>query len=66
MGLNEWANSMVSKIGWKDIALVKLSVFFFALMIAKVWNPILSLEWYWYAVLFIIFALKPLYSTFKK
>ncbi len=66
MGLNEWANSRISKEGWKDIALIKLSAFFFALMLAKVWAPVLSLEWYWYAVLFIVFALKPVYSAFKK
>ncbi|MBN2102117.1 MAG: hypothetical protein JW716_04570 [Candidatus Aenigmarchaeota archaeon] len=54
------------KKNWKDIALVKLCVFFFALMVAKLWNPVLSLEWYWYGLLFVIFAIKPLYSIFSK
>jgi len=66
MKFSKWMNSKISKEGWQDIALIKLCVFFFALMIAKLWSPILSLEWYWYGLLFIIFAIKPFYSIFRK
>ncbi len=36
------------KAGWADIALTKIAVFAGALLIAKLWTPILSLDWYWY------------------
>ena len=65
MGLFDWANSKIKGMDWTDIALTKLSVFAFALMIAKLWMPILNLEWYWYLVIFIIAAIKPFYKMFK-
>ena len=34
------------KADWIDIALTKIAVFAGALFIAKLWNPILDLEWY--------------------
>ncbi len=59
-GFTEWADARVQKLSWIDMGLVKLSVFAFALMIAKLWEPILSLEWYWYAIIFIAAAIPPL------
>ncbi len=65
MGLFEWANSKIKEMDWTDIALTKLAVFAFALMIAKLWMPILNLEWYWYFMIFIIATIKPFYRMFK-
>jgi hypothetical protein len=53
------------KAGWVDIALTKIAVFAAALLIAKLWTPILSLEWYWYFAVWIIAAIKPLNAFFK-
>jgi hypothetical protein len=48
---------MKKKIGrmnpW-DMALVKIAVAGFALLVAKLWSPVLSLEWYWYGLIFIV------------
>lgn len=61
-----WANSKIKKMNWVDIKLVKWSVFFFALLIAKLWSPLLSLDWYWYALIAILAAIKPTYKMLKK
>jgi hypothetical protein len=41
-------------------------VFAFALMLAKLWPPLLSLEWYWYGLVFVAAAIKPMYVYFSK
>ena len=59
-----WADSKVKKLGWVDIAFVKMSVLFFALMIVKFWPEILSLSWGWYAGAFVVLAIRPLTKVF--
>ena len=41
---------------------VKLAVAAFTLMVAKLWPPLLSLDWYWYLLIAIVAASFP----FKK
>ncbi len=53
------------KADWADILLIKLGVFAFALMIAKLWDPILSLDWYWYLIISLVAAVKPLKTFFQ-
>jgi hypothetical protein len=48
-----------------DIGLVKIAVIAAALLIAKLWQPILGLEWYWYLLVCIAAAVRP-FSTFLK
>jgi len=63
-----WADSKVkaAKLGWVDVQLIKLSVAGFVLMIAKLWEPLLSLDWYWYAIIFVLAAIKPAYKVLGK
>ncbi|MDD4050232.1 MAG: hypothetical protein PHX47_04485 [Candidatus ainarchaeum sp.] len=61
----DYFNKKIKKYNWTDIALIKLSVLFFTLMLAKLCPNILSLEWYVYLILFIIFAILPLKKIFK-
>lgn len=49
-----------------DIGLIKIAVFAATLLIAKLWPDILSFDWYWYAILWITAAIKPLYTFFTK
>ena len=65
MNMFEWGNSKIEKFKWLDIGLLKLSVAAFILMVAKLWAPILSLEWYWYGVIFLLAAIKPLKVMFS-
>jgi len=48
------------------MGLVKLSVFAFALMVAKLWEPILSLEWYWYGIIFVLAAIPTTIRIFRQ
>ena len=61
-----WANSKVKNLSWLDVKLTQLSAVGAALMIAKLWTPLLSLDWYWYAVIFVLAAIKPVYNALKK
>ncbi len=65
MGFNTWANSKLKKTTWVDVSLIKISAAAFALMVAKLWEPLFSLDWYWYAIIFVITAIKPAYKAFK-
>lgn len=56
----------IKKMHWYDISLVKMSVLFFTLMIAKFWPGILGLEWYYYLILGVLFAIVPAGKVFKK
>lgn len=53
------------KAGIIDMGLTKLAVFAGALFIAKLWDPILSLEWYWYLIIWVVAAIKPLATVLK-
>lgn len=61
----EMLNKKIKKMKWTDIALVKLSVLFFTLMLAKLWPDILSLEWYVYLIVFLLLAIVPCVRMFK-
>jgi len=65
MSFNTWANSKLKNISWVDVSLIKISAGAFALMVAKLWEPLISLDWYWYAIIFVIVAIKPAYDAFK-
>jgi hypothetical protein len=65
MGFMDWMDSKTKNLDGLDIQLIKLSVFFFTLMLAKLWAPLLSLEWYWYALVFVLAGIKPIYDVFK-
>ena len=60
MSIITFWNKKIKKMDWSDIGLIKLSTAAFILMIAKLWTPLLSLDWYWYAIIGILAAIKPL------
>jgi hypothetical protein len=62
----KWCNKNIKKYKWEDIALIKLSVLFFTLMLAKLWPGILSLDWYVYLIIFVLLAIPPVVKMFKK
>ena len=49
-----------------DIRLMGLMGFAFGLMIAKLWEPILYLDWYWYLIIALLASIKPLITFFKQ
>jgi len=47
-------NKKLKKMTHWDIALLKIAVVGFTLLVAKLWAPLLSLEWYWYGLIFLV------------
>lgn len=66
MSLGAWADSRIEKCHLIDIQLIKLSVAAFVLMLAKLWRPLLSLDWYWYALIAVLAGIKPVYKVLGK
>ena len=66
MNLFKWAIERTKKMDVWDIGFVKIFSFAGGLLIAKLWKPILSLDWYWYLVILLLANIKPTYSFFKK
>ncbi|PIR14049.1 hypothetical protein COV49_00230 [Candidatus Falkowbacteria bacterium CG11_big_fil_rev_8_21_14_0_20_39_10] len=55
----------MKKLKWYDIGLYKLCVFSVALLIAVWWPALVSLDWYWYAIVFLLTLARLLYVMFK-
>ncbi len=66
MFLTIWADAKIQKLDWLDISLIKISVAGFVLMIAKLWEPLLILNWYWYALILVLAVLRPMFKIFSK
>lgn len=66
MGYFNWVDAKIRKYDWTDIGLIKLSVACFVLMIAKVWQPLLSLDWSWYGIICVLSAIKPVSKLIQK
>ena len=49
-----------------DIRLAVLVGLAFGLMNAKLWEPILYLDWYWYLVIALLASIKPMMTFFKQ
>jgi len=49
-----------------DIRLSGLAGIFAGLFLAKLWFPILSLDWYWYVIGILIASIKPVITFFKQ
>ena len=58
MSFKSWVDSKTKKCDLIDIKLIQLSSAAFVLMIAKLWKPLLSLDWYWYGVIFVLAMIK--------
>jgi len=59
-------DSKIKKCDLIDIKLIRLSSAALVLMIAKIWKPLLSLDWYWYGVIFVLAMIKPIYKMLSR
>jgi hypothetical protein len=70
MSLMSWMEGNIQKMKWYDMSLTKMSVMFFTLFLITIWDAfrvfVLSIEWYWYLVLFVLFALPVMIKMFSK
>ena len=65
MGLFTWADEKVKKFRWYDFSVLKVSMVFFGLWLAKVWSPILSFNSWVYFVVFVVGAVYLWYRMFS-
>jgi len=49
MSFKNWLDLKIRKCNLIDLKLFQLSSAALVLMIAKLWKPLLSLDWYWYS-----------------
>jgi len=54
------------KFSFIDFRLNALAGFAVGLMVAKLWNPILSLNWYLYLIIAIAASIKPMITFIKQ
>jgi hypothetical protein len=66
MSCMKWVNSKIKNFKWYDMSMVKLAVVAFTLMLVTFWPSLASLKWYWYAIMFVLLTIKPMYTLFKK
>ncbi len=66
MSITSWADLQIKKFNWVDIQFIKIAVFGFTLLLAKLWSPLLSLEWHWYALILVLAVIKLLFKVFGK
>jgi hypothetical protein len=53
------------KADWIDVGFLKIAVFAAALLFAKLWKPILSLDWYWYLIILVAALIRPVITSYK-
>lgn len=54
------------KFSYLDVRLVGGAGFFGGLLIAKLWEPALNFDWYWYGIVLIALIVKPAITFFKQ
>lgn len=65
MDVKNWVDLKIKKCDLIDMKLIQLSSAALVLMIAKIWKPLLNLDWYWYGVIFVLAIIKPIYKMLK-
>jgi hypothetical protein len=65
MGVKNGVDLKIKKCDLIDLKLIQLSSAALVLMIAKIWKPLLNLDWYWYGVIFVLAIIKPIYKMLK-
>ena len=64
MTLRDKGNELLAKLDIVDVKLACLAKAALILMIAKLWSPLLSLQWYWYLVIGVVAYAKPFKQMF--
>ncbi len=66
MKLLDWTDERIRRMNmrWINIVLLKICVFAFALLLVKLWPPLLCLDWKIYAGIFVITYIPLAYRFF--
>ena len=66
MNIIKWAEKNAQKMKWYHFSALKIGVASFMLLFAKLVPEVLSLDWYWYAGIFIVSYIVMLMGFFGK
>ena len=66
MNICTWPDKAVKKLSGCDMPFIKISLIAFAFMVAKLWQVVLNLDWYWYGVIFVLAMIKPMTKICSK
>ncbi len=66
MSYFKWAEEKIKKMTVWDVGILKICVLACALLIAKIWPAILSLEWYCYGSIFLVTYIYLIYKIYIK
>lgn len=61
-----WADKQLKKMDLWDIKLIKIGMIALTLAVASKWPVVASLDWYWYAGVFILAVIRPYHKMFFK
>ncbi len=66
MSFRTWTDSKIKKLGWADMALVKLSCIAIGVLLAALIPSLIEINIWWIVAVAILLAIKPAYKVFKK
>jgi len=66
MAFIKWADKKVKKLDFFDVKLLKLQALAVGLLIAKLWPPLLSLDWQAYLLIAIFVSIRPVVRLYFK
>lgn len=64
MDVMEGKPKKTKKYDRQDMKLFKISIVALTLLVAKLWPPLLSLDWYWYVGVLALAIARPFYKAF--
>ena len=65
MNIIQTVQSRVKNLSTLDITCIKISVTAFALFLVKIYPSVLILSWYWFIIIALIAAIKPIITLSK-
>jgi hypothetical protein len=65
MGIMNLINAGKKQFTLIDVVSDEIAMLAFAFLVAKYWFAVTSLAWYWYAIIFVVFVIKPIMAMVK-
>jgi hypothetical protein len=66
MSLTSYIDEKLKKLDWIDMGLTKMACFAFGIILARLIPGLLEINILWIVIIWILLAIKPLYSFFSK
>jgi hypothetical protein len=64
MNFTAWANSVIKKLNWVDVALIEFSCIAFGLLLAALFPGLREIGVGWLLMAVVLFAVRPIHKAF--